>query len=36
VLQELRWPVRGVVLGVLLVLIALAPGADRAFIYFQF
>ena len=30
------WPVRGLVLGLMLAAVILAPGDDRAFIYFQF
>jgi hypothetical protein len=36
VFRKLATPVRVVVLAVLLTLIVLAPGEDRAFIYFQF
>ena len=33
---RLNWPVRAVVLAALLICLALTPGDDRAFIYFQF
>jgi len=36
VLAQMRWRTRGVFIALLLVLIILAPGADRAFLYFQF
>ena len=34
--SRLPWPVRSLILAVLIVLIFLSPGEDRAFIYFQF
>lgn len=33
---RLAWPLRGVLLGVLLAAVLLSPGENRAFIYFQF